>query len=130
MAAMPMPCSSAALLLEAAEQNEAAIGGSRHVLAVESSGTAGGRAALFQPVVAAGRPGLDAHQRGLTLGGGDSIIHWSLGYAYALLGPAGRGGHPRAMDAGTHPLRCRTRLDAYGCSRAWLAEQPQSLRDP
>ena len=74
------------IALEAAGQNEAAIEAGRHFLAVDPLAPLAG-VLLNSAHWFAGRPleGLDAHQRGLTLDPENPIIHWSLGYTYALL---------------------------------------------
>jgi serine/threonine protein kinase/tetratricopeptide (TPR) repeat protein len=75
------------IALEAAGQGEAAIAAGRRFLELDPLSPMAG-ALLNSAHWFVGRPheGLDAHERGLVLDPENPIIHWSLGYTYALLG--------------------------------------------
>ena len=83
------------IALEAAGQAEAAIAAGRRFLEADPLSPMAG-VLLNSAYWFVGRPeeGLDAHERGLQLDAENPIIHWSLGYAYALLG--------RTADARAH----------------------------
>ena len=83
------------IALEAAGQGEAAIAAGRRFLEMDPLSPMAG-VLLNSAHWFVGRPaeGLDAHERGLGLDGENPIIHWSLGYTYALLG--------RLADARVH----------------------------
>jgi len=75
------------IALEAAGQSDAAIEAGRRFLEVDPLAPLAG--VLLNSVHwFVGRPeeGLDKHERGLVLDPENPIIHWSLGYTYALLG--------------------------------------------
>jgi serine/threonine-protein kinase len=75
------------IALEAAGQVEASIDVARGFLKADPLAPFGG-VLLNSAHWFAGRPaeGLDVHERSLTLDPDNPIIHWSLGYTYALLG--------------------------------------------
>ncbi|HEX2342313.1 MAG TPA: protein kinase [Vicinamibacterales bacterium] len=77
------------IALEAAGQGEAAIAAGRRFLDVDPLAPMAG-ALLNSAHWFVGRPqeGLDAHEHGLVLDPENPIIHWSVGYTYALLGRA------------------------------------------
>ena len=74
------------IALEAAGQNEAAIAAGRRFLEVDPLAPMAG-VLLNSAHWFVGRPheGLDAHERSIRLDAENPIIHWSLGYTYALL---------------------------------------------
>ncbi|HEX2454887.1 MAG TPA: protein kinase [Vicinamibacterales bacterium] len=75
------------IALEAAGQGEAAIAAGRRFLDVDPLSPMAG-VLLNSAHWFVGRPheGLDTHEHGLVLDPENPIIHWSLGYTYALLG--------------------------------------------
>jgi eukaryotic-like serine/threonine-protein kinase len=75
------------IALEAAGQGEAAIAAGRRFLEVDPLSPMAG-ALLNSAHWFVGRPheGLDTHEHGLVLDPENPIVHWSVGYTYALLG--------------------------------------------
>jgi tetratricopeptide (TPR) repeat protein len=75
------------IALEAAGQGEAAIAAGRRFLDVDPLSPMAG-VLLNSAHWFVGRPheGLDTHEHGLVLDPDNPIIHWSVGYTYALLG--------------------------------------------
>ena len=75
------------IALEAAGQGRAAIAAGRRFLEMDPLAPMAG-VLLNSAHWFVGRPeeGLEAHERGLGLDAENPIIHWSLGYTYALLG--------------------------------------------
>ena len=89
------------IALEAAGQSEAAIAAGRHFLQVDPLSPMAG-VLLNSAYWFVGRPqeGLDTHEHGLLLDADNPIIHWSLGYAYTLLGRfAEAQAHARWMES-------------------------------
>jgi len=89
------------IALEAAGQSEAAIAAGRRFLDVDPLAPMAG-VLLNSAHWFVGRPGegLDAHERSIRLDAENPIIHWSLGYTYALLGRlADARGHAAWMQA-------------------------------
>jgi serine/threonine-protein kinase len=75
------------IALEAAGQGEAAIAAGRRFLDVDPlAPMAGVLLNSAQWFVGQPQEGLDAHEQSLVLDPENPIIHWSLGYTYALLG--------------------------------------------
>ena len=91
------------IALEAAGQSEAAIAAGRHFLQVDPLSSMAG-VLLNSAYWFVGRPkeGLDTHEHGLVLDADNPIIHWSLGYTYALLG--------RVADAQVHARWMESRV--------------------
>ena len=91
------------IALEAAGQAEAAIAAGRHFLQVDPLSPMAG-VLLNSAYWFVGRPkeGLDTHEHGLVLDADHPIIHWSLGYTYALLG--------RVADARVHARWMESRV--------------------
>jgi len=75
------------IALEAAGQGQAAIAAGRRFLEMDPLSPMAG-VLINSAHWFVGRPaeGLEAHERGLRLDGDNPIIHWSLGYTYALIG--------------------------------------------
>ena len=92
------------IALEAAGQGEAAIAAGRRFLDVDPLAPMAG-VLLNSAQWFVGRPqeGLDAHERSLVLDPENPIIHWSLGYTYALLGRIADARVRDAVDAGACP---------------------------
>lgn len=93
------------IALGGAGQIEAAIEAGRRFLAMDPLSPMAG-VLVNSSNWFAGRPteGLDAHERGLVLDPENPIIHWSLGYTYALLG--------RRAEAWARAEWMRTRVPA------------------
>ena len=91
------------IALEAAGQGEAAIAAGRRFLEIDPLSPMAG-VLLNSANWFVGRPseGLDAHEKGLLLDADNPIIHWSLGYTYALLN--------RVDDARTHAQWMQARV--------------------
>jgi TolB-like protein/tetratricopeptide (TPR) repeat protein len=91
------------IALEAAGQGDASIAVARQFLEVDPLSPMAG-VLLNSAYWFVGRPseGLDRHERGLLLDPENPIIHWSLGYTYALLG--------RMADARAHAQWMQTRV--------------------
>ena len=102
------------IALEAAGQSEAAIAAGRRFLAVDPLAPMAG-VLLNSAHWFVGRPaeGLDAHERSIRLDAENPIIHWSLGYTYALLGRlADAHGHAAWMQAHVPDMPYTVQLEA------------------
>jgi tetratricopeptide (TPR) repeat protein len=91
------------IALEAAGQGEAAIAAGRRFLEIDPLSPMAG-VLLNSAHWFVGRPheGLDSHEQGLLLDADNPIIHWSLGYSYALL--------DRIADARAHAHWMQSRV--------------------
>ena len=99
------------IALEAAGQGQAAIAAGRRFLEMDPLAPMAG-VLLNSAHWFVGRPaeGLEAHERGLGLDSENPIIHWSLGYTYALLG--------RLADARVHA----TWMEAHAADMPYTAQ--------